>query len=453
MTGGRDDEHVKGGEGGLLGRLRQRRAAGVPAADPEALSSTRRPAAREDAARHARHTAFDNLPGMKELALQKAAGEKMGISNPYFRMQEGAAGPTCVIGGRTVLNFSSYNYQGFNGHPHVAAAAADALAACGTSAGASRVVAGERPFHAALEARLAALYGCPAALAFVSGFATNVTVIGALMGERDLVLADALIHNSVVQGARLSRATYRTFPHNDVAALDDMLRHARHKYERVLIVAEGLYSMDGDLCDLPGLVDVKRRHGCWLMIDEAHALGVTGAAGRGSVEHYSPGPGDVDIWMGTLSKTLASCGGYIAGPAALVEYLRFMCPGFVYSVGLSPVLAAAALAALELLETDGRRGAEALAAHGARFVSAARAAGLDTGLSAGYGIVPVMVRNSINACRASENLLAAGINALPIIPPAVEHSGARLRFFLSAQHTPAQIDEAVRVTAQVMRAL
>lgn len=429
-------------EGSLLGRLRSRRASAA-----SLLNAS--PSSRAGETSFERFTAFETLPGMKDMLFQKAAAQKLGIASPYFRMQESAGGPICIMDGRVLVNFGTYNYLGLNGHPRVARAVEEALAAYGSSAGASRLVAGERPIHAALERRLAEVYGCEKALAFVSGFGTNVTVVASLTGARDLILSDALIHNSVLQGARLSGATHRSFAHNDIAALEDMLRHARHKYERVLIVVEGLYSMDGDLCDLPALIDLKKRYGCWLMVDEAHALGVLGKSGHGSREHHEIESGDVDIWMGTLSKTLAACGGYIVGSSALIEYLRYMAPGFVYSVGLSPLMAAAALGALDVLVDEPQRVA-ALRDNGRRFLETARAAGLDTGLSSGYGVVPVMVRNSIRACQVSEALLQAGINALPIIPPAVENSAARLRFFLSAEHTREQIDDAVRATARAV---
>jgi 7-keto-8-aminopelargonate synthetase-like enzyme len=281
----------------------------------------------------------------------------------------------------------------------------------------------------------------------VSGHATNVTVLGHLLSAGDLVLHDALAHNSVVQGCVLSGARRLPFPHNDLHALDRLLERARPTARQALIVVEGHYSMDGDVPDLAGLVALARRYDAHIMVDEAHSLGVLGATGRGVFEHCGVAPSDIDIWMGTLSKTLAGCGGYIAGSAAMVDYLRHTAPGFVYSVGISPPLAAASLAALQALHEEPERVAR-LQANGALFLAEAKACSLDTGASIGAAIVPVVVGSSIRAARAAELLFERGVNVQPIIHPAVPERAARLRFFLSYQHEPEQIREAVRLTAE-----
>ena len=234
-------------------------------------------------------------------------------------------------------------------------AAKEAIDRYGTSVSASRVASGERPVHRELEKELARLLGVEDSIALVSGHAANVTTIGHLFGKNDLVLYDALIHNSVLQGCALSEASHRAFPHCNWEALDAMLREARSNYRRVLIVIEGLYSMDGDIPELPAFIEVKKRHRALLMVDEAHSIGVLGKRGRGIAEHFAVNPADVDLWMGTLSKSLASCGGYIAGCRALIEYLKYTAPGFVYSVGMTPANAAAALAATRLLMAEPQR--------------------------------------------------------------------------------------------------
>ena len=382
------------------------------------------------------------LPGAAEIGMVREAGEALGLENPYFRPHEGVAGARTVIGGREYLNFASYNYLGLNGDPRVAAAAKAAIDRHGVSASASRLASGERPVHAALEAALAAHHGTEAALAFVSGHATNVTVIGHLLGPRDLVLHDALIHNSVAEGARLSGARRIAFTHNDWAATERDLTAHRTRHGRVLLVVEGHYSMDGDLPDLARFVELARRHDTLLMVDEAHALGVVGATGRGIAEHCGVDPAAVDIWMGTLSKTLSACGGYIAGRRALVDVLRHAAPGFVYSVGLAPPLAAAALESLRILHAEPWRVA-ALQANAARFLRLAREAGFDAGHSAGLGIVPVILGSSVQAARLAAALFERGVNVQPILFPVVPERSARLRFFLSAEHTPAEVDQAV----------
>ena len=268
--------------------------------------------------------------------------------------------------------------------------------AYGTSVSASRLVSGERPVHRALEEGLADAHGTEDALAFVSGHATNVTVIGHLVGAEDAVVYDALSHNSIVQGAMLSGAQRVPFPHNDPAELDRVLARLRPTVKRVLVVIEGHYSMDGDVPDLPAMIATVRRHRASLMVDEAHSLGVLGPRGLGIAERCGVDPASVDIWMGTLSKTLSSCGGYVAGSRALIDYLRCSAPGFVYSVGLSPPLAAAALASLQIMRAEPERVAK-LADNAAYFLAEAKAAGLDTGPSVGAAIVPVMTGGSIRA--------------------------------------------------------
>src|SRR5690606_18227330 len=231
---------------------------------------------------------------------------------------EGTAGADTHIGGKSYVNYASYNYLGMSADPIVPAAARDAMKRYGTSVSARRLVSGERPVHRELERALADVYEVDDAITFVSGHATNVSVIGYLFGPRDLILHDEFIHNSVLQGARLSGARRLPFPHNDWAALDGILHEQRHQFERVLIVLEGIYSMDGEYPDLARFVEIERRHKAFLMVDEAHSFGVMGKRGYGIREHFDMPGTDVDIWMGTLSKTLAGCGGYIAGETALV---------------------------------------------------------------------------------------------------------------------------------------
>jgi len=379
-------------------------------------------------------TRFDRHPGYEKMPVLKATSERLGIENPFFRVHEGVAGATTHIAGREYINFSSYNYLGLAGYPAVNKAAKDAIDHYGTSASASRLVAGERPIQRELEKALAELYGVDDCIVFVSGHATNVNTIGYLFCPKDLVIHDSLIHNSVLEGIKLSGAARRAFPHNDTVALDRILTEMRGQFERVLIVVEGHYSMDGDIPDLPALIDIKRRQKTFLMVDEAHSLGVLGKTGKGIHEHYRLDARDVDIWMGTLSKTLAGCGGYIAGERTLVEHLKYAAPGFVYSVGMSPPLAAASLAALRLMQREPERVAR-LRERGQRFLHMAKGAGLNTGLSQGYAIIPIITGSSLKAVKLSNQFFERGINVQPIIYPAVEEKAARLRFFLSSMHS------------------
>lgn len=383
---------------------------------------------------------FDRHPGYEKMLVPKVAAARLKLDNPFFRVHEGAAGATTRIDGREFINFSSYNYLGLSGHPLVNKAARDAIDRYGTSASASRLVAGERPVQRELEEALAEFYEVEDCIVFVSGHATNVSTIGYLFGPKDLVIHDSLIHNSVLEGIKLSGSARRSFPHNQHDELDRILSEIRGQFERVLIVVEGLYSMDGDMPDLPALVGIKRRHKAFLMVDEAHALGVLGETGKGLHEHYGVAGADVDIWMGTLSKTLASCGGYIAGERALIEHLKYAAPGFVYSVGIPPMAAAAGLAALQILQNEPER-VQRLQERGQYFLKRARDCGIDTGLSQGYAVTPAIIGSSLKAAKISNWLYERSYNVLPIVYPAVEEKAARLRFFISCAHTEQQMEQ------------
>ncbi len=384
---------------------------------------------------------FDRQPGYQQLSMMQQAGAAFGVPEPFFRVHEGCAGATTRIEGRELVNFASYNYLDYSRHPEVVKAAADAAAHYGTSVSASRAVSGERPIHQQLEAAIAHTYDVEDAVVFVSGHATNVSTLGYLLGPKDLILHDEWIHNSSLVGAQLSGARRMPFAHNDPDALEALLRAQRGKFERVLIVTEGLYSMDGDVPDLPRLIALKQKYRCWLMVDEAHSFGVLGERGLGLREHYDIAARDVDIWMGTMSKTLSGCGGYIAGCKELVSMLRYFAPGFLYSVGMPAQVAAPSLKILELLQgDDARQRIARLHDVSGYFLKRARALGLDVGDSLGVAVVPVILGSSLVAARLSNQLFETGFNVQPILHPAVPEKSARLRFFLSCEHTEAQVD-------------
>jgi 8-amino-7-oxononanoate synthase len=389
-------------------------------------------------------TDFEEHPGYQRYKLISEAAKKIGVASPFFQQMESVSSATAVVDGRELVNFSGYNYLGLSGHPAVNAAAVSAMEKFGTSVSASRIVSGERSLHRELERALAEVHGTEDAVVMVSGHATTVTTLGYLFGARDLILHDALIHNCAVEGAKLSGAKRLSFPHNNWEALDQILHRCRGDHERVCIVIEGLYSMDGDFPDLPKFLEVKKRHDAVLMVDEAHSLGTMGSRGFGLGEHFGVDRTEVDIWMGTLSKSLASCGGYIAGSRALVDNLKFSAPGFVYSVGMS--LAAAALAALQILLDEPER-VERLQRLSAFLLEKAKYLGLDTGLAQGIAIVPAITGSSLKAARLSHALRSRGVNAQPILYPAVSEKSARLRFFLSCEHTPELIEPALAAVA------
>ncbi len=397
----------------------------------------------------ARYTDFRSHPAYKQIEIMREGSASLGIEDPFFRLHEGCSGATAVIGGKTYVNYASYNYLGLAGHPEVIKASTEAAARYGTSVSASRIVSGERPVHQQLERELAALYQADDALALVSGHATNVSVIGYLMGPKDLVLHDEYIHNSSLVGAQLSGARRMPFKHNSVEALEQLLVQHRGQFERVLIVTEGLFSMDGDVPDLRAMVNLKQRHQAWLMVDEAHALGVLGEKGLGSFELTGVNPTDVDIWMGTLSKTLSGCGGYIAGVQPLIDILRNLAPGFLYSVGMPAPTAAASLQALQIFLREPER-VSRNQRNSEVFLQRARALGLDTGSSVGRAVVPVILGGSVKAARLSAELFRNGINVQPILYPAVPEKSARLRFFISSEHTDSQLTETCAVLQAYM---
>ncbi len=400
------------------------------------------------------HYDFARFPEYRQLVQQQQAIEHSGLvkDNPFFTPHSGVSNSAIRIADKTYINYSGYNYLGLSGHPQVSGAARDAIDEYGTSVCASRVVSGEIPLHAQLESRLAALLGAEACVVMVSGWGTNVSTIGHLLRPGDLILHDALVHNSALMGCMLSGARRIPFPHNDMGALDRLLGENRRLHERVLIVVEGVYSMDGDIAPLPELAAIKQKHKALLMVDEAHSIGVLGANGGGIREHFQLPATVADIWMGTLSKAFASCGGYIAGCRALIDNLRYLSSGFIYSVGLPASNTAAALAALDVLSREPQR-VQHLHERSAQFLTLAKARGLHTGPSGGSPVVPIIIGNSVICIKLSQQLQSLGIEAKPVLYPAVAESEARLRFFVTALHTAEEITHTVENVARVVHDL
>ncbi|MBO5491168.1 MAG: aminotransferase class I/II-fold pyridoxal phosphate-dependent enzyme [Desulfovibrio sp.] len=399
-------------------------------------TTTHQPAAASSASgfnRMRSKLAFDRLVEM---------GAKMGMENPLFLCHERAAKATTLIGGKEYLNFSTYDYLGINAHPEITEAVTRAATLYGTSAGASRLVGGERPPHRELERALADLYGVEDCIVYVSGHATNVSTLGFLFGHRDVIFHDGLAHNSLVQGARLSGAARYSYAHNDCDALEEMLKAKRAEHKRAVIVTEGLFSMDGNIPDLPRIIELKKRYDCMLLVDEAHSLGVLGNTGRGVHEYFNIDAAEVDMWMSTLSKSMCGCGGFIAGRRDLVEFLKYGSPGFVFSVGMPPVIAVACRKALEIMLREPER-VHRLQEISQFFVRYASGLGLDTGSAQGYAIVPVMVGDPMVAGFLSNALIKRGVYVMPITFPAVKEGTDRLRFFLSASHTEEHIRKAL----------
>ena len=386
-------------------------------------------------------TRVEDMPEYQALQqrLRSLRGE-----NPYFVCHESAIRDTSIVDGREVLNFGSYNYAGMSGRPETVQAAIDAAKKYGTSASGSRLLGGEKKLHEQLEAAIAKWKHTEDAVVLVSGHATNVTFVGNFCGKGDLIVYDALAHNSVHEGCRMSDAVCKAFPHNDTAALESILRTQRDKFAKVLIVCEGAYSMDGDIAPVPEYVRLKKQYGCFLMVDEAHSAGVLGKTGAGVDEYFGLEPTDIDIKMGTLSKGLGTCGGYLAGSKALCEHLRYNLPGFVFSVGLSPVLAGATLKAVELLQSDPTI-MERMQRNIKVFVEEAHKRQLDTCLAGETAIIPVLIGNDSDAFELSVALGRKGVFVPPAVYPAVPRNSARLRFCVISEHKPEQIVQALDI--------
>lgn len=383
---------------------------------------------------------LESLPEVRRFYERLEKAQDAGIEQPYFRLRGDAAE-------RIVLN--NYNYLGLNGHPEVTQAAVEAIQAHGTSVSASRLVGGEIPLHRQLENELADFLGTEDAVALVSGHATNVTLVSYLLGPADLVIHDSCAHDSAIRGAQASRAKRYQFAHNDLQSLEEILQRERHNFRRTLVLVEGLYSMDGDFPDLPGLLELQERYQFMLMVDEAHSLGVLGKTGRGLAELQEVSRrGDV-IWMGTLSKALASCGGYLAGSHKFIQFLKHSLPGFVYSVGLTPPNAAAALTALRVLKREPQR-VELLKNRSAYFQGLLKKAGFATGTGQGIAIFPVFLDDPHEVMRVNEQLHLSGVDGSGIVFPAVPRSQSRLRFFLSNQTSEEQLERAVATLTKIL---
>ncbi len=373
----------------------------------------------------------------------------MGLENPFFLVNQRVHQATTTIDGHDVVNYTSFDYVGMATDPRVMAAAKEAIDQFGTSASASRLVGGDNTVVNALDEELARFMGTEAAIVFSSGHGTNESLFGHLFGPKDMILYDELCHNSIVQGTLLSSARRRPFPHNDVEFLDKLLGDIRNRYRRVVVAIEGVYSMDGDYPDLPRFIEVKRRHQALLYVDEAHSIGTMGATGRGMCEHFGADPADGDIWMGTVSKALASGGGYLAGRKELIEYLKYTMPSFVFATGISPANAAATLASLRLLQEEPQRVIR-LQDRARLFLELARQSGLNTGGSGDTPIIPIILGDSIRCLKVSAALLAKGVNARPILYPAVPEPASRIRFFITADHTEEQIRRTVQLLTDCM---
>jgi glycine C-acetyltransferase len=363
---------------------------------------------------------------------------EQGLFRP-LRVLDGEQGAHTSIDHRAVVNLSSNNYLGFTSHPRLRERALEALSALGVGTGSVRTIAGTMQIHLELERRLAVFKKTEATVVFQSGFAANAGTVAALLGRDDVIVSDELNHASIIDGARLSRATIKVFPHRDVAAARAILA-GLPRGQRTLLITDGVFSMDGDLGALPGLCDIADEFGCIMMVDDAHASGVFGSQGRGTVDHFGL-HGRVNVQVGTLSKALGALGGYVAGSQSLIEFLYRRARPFLFSTSHPPSVAATCLAAIDVLETE-PQWMEQLWENTRFFKAGLEALGLNTGVSESP-ITPVIVGDSSLAVRLSDRLFEEGVFAQGITFPTVARDKARVRTIVTATHTQQELQYAL----------
>jgi len=366
-----------------------------------------------------------------------------------FRVLEGEQKSDATFDGRHVVNLSSNNYLGLTTHPRLRERALDAIRTFGVGSGSVRTIAGTMDIHLELERRLAAFKRTEAVVVFQSGFAANAGTVSAILTKDDVVVSDELNHASIIDGCRLSRAEIKVFPHKDVGAARAILR-GLPAGQRKLLITDGVFSMDGDLGALPGLCALAEEFGCIMMVDDAHASGVFGQNGRGTIDHFGM-HGRVDVQVGTLSKAIGALGGYVAGSRALIEFLYHRARPFLFSTSHPPAVAATCIAALDVLEQEPGL-IERLWDNTRFFKSGLQALGFDTGASESP-ITPVIVGDGTRAMALSDRLFAEGVFAQGIAFPTVARDRARVRTIVTATHTRAELQFALDVFAKVGREL
>jgi len=391
-----------------------------------------------------------NVTRRDPLAFIEAELEDLRAKHLYrpLRVMSSEQGPVATVDGREVISLSSNDYLGLTHHPRLKAAAVEAVRDFGAGAGAVRTIAGTMSMHEALEAELAAFKGTEAVLTFQSGFTANTGVIPTITGEADLIVSDALNHASIIDGMRLSKAPRKVYPHADLAGLEAVLADAAERgrpdgagpYRLILVVTDGVFSMDGDIAPLPGIVEAAERHGAAVFVDDAHASGVLGRSGRGSVDHFGL-HGRVAIQVGTLSKAVGVLGGYVAGSQGLRDLLIQRARPFLFSTSHPPAVVAACREAIRVMEEETWR-IERLWASTRRFKAELARLGFDIGRSE-TPITPVIVGEAAAAIAFSARLFEEGVFATSVVFPTVALDQARLRTIVTAALTDEHLDRAL----------
>jgi len=360
----------------------------------------------------------------------------------YLQPAEEIDGIHVTINGRRMLQFASYAYLNLLNHPKIQAAARAALEEFGTGTHGVRVLAGTTRLHVELEQTIARFKEAEDAIALSSGYVTNLGTIAALLGRNDVVISDKLNHASIVDGCLLSRAKFVRFDHNDMAALEQALGEAPKRSGK-LVVVDAVFSMDGDIINLPEVVRLCRKYGAMLMVDEAHSVGVLGETGRGIIEHFGLDQDTIDLKMGTLSKTIPAIGGYVAGKSELITYLKHSTRAFVFSAALPPPVAAAAKASFEVIEEEPER-IKTLHSNVNYFINGLQERGFNT-LNSETPIVPIIAGDDERALMMAKLSQEQGIFVLPVLSPAVPAGTSRVRANVTAGHTLEEIEQAMNV--------
>jgi glycine C-acetyltransferase len=388
--------------------------------------------------------------GRPQLRFLHDALEELKSKHLYFHLKilETEQKPVAVFDGKEVINLSSNNYLGLTTHPKLRRAAIEATRKYGVGSGAVRSIAGTMKMHMDLEEQIARFKKAEACVVFQSGFTANSGTVSAILGKEDLIISDELNHASIIDGCRLSRATIKVFKHKDYADCERLLQETQNWNGRKLLISDGVFSMDGDIADLPVLCELAEKYNCIMMVDDAHASGVLGANGRGTIDHLGV-HGRVDIQVGTLSKAVGSLGGYVCGSRELIEFLYHRGRPFLFSTSHPPSVVATCQAAFELLDSDlGEKLIKKLWSNTKFFKRKLKKLGFDTGKSE-TPITPIMVGDAAKAFQFSSDLFNEGVFAGAIGYPTVPEGKARLRTIVTATHKRAELEKALEIIARV----
>jgi len=402
-------------------------------------------------------TSKSRQTGRPQLAHLRAVLDDLRERGTYFKLRvlDDEQGPLCHYDGREVINLASNNYLGLCEHPKLVEAAIAATQKYGVGSGAVRTIAGTMRIHMELEEKIAAFKGVEACVVFQSGFAANAGTVSSILGKEDFILSDELNHASIIDGARLSKAKIKVFRHKDAAHCEELLKEVQNEPGRKLVITDGVFSMDGDIGPVAALCDLCDKYGAIMMVDDAHASGVLGRNGRGSVDHFHC-TARVDVQVGTLSKAIGCLGGYVCGSRDLIDYLYHRARPFLFSTSHPPSVAASCMAAFDILESEPER-IERLWANTKYFQEQLRIAGFDIGgkstPKSETPITPIILGDGRKTMDYSRALFAKGVMATGIAFPTVPEGKARIRCIMTSEHTRAQIDQALETMTSVAKGM